>query len=420
MSRSRRTAWLAGGVAALGLFSFAEASGQEVTPPDSAAADSLAPGAAADSLTLEELEAKLMGELGAVDSTAAAPGGEPATPRTPATLLPDISVIADLLTDLSPDGSTIEEGDRFQLREIELGLQGSVDPYFRYDAFLAFHGEALEIEEGYATTLALPAGLQVKAGKFLLPFGKVNLTHRPELHTIDYPLYIQAYFGEEGLSSTGVRASWIGAPLGIFQELSLAATNGAEPHAREEGEEEPEEDERAGEAKDLFDDLADRLWVAHLKNSFDLTPASNLEVGASWGTSATDDPERARTTLWGLDAIWRWKPLALARYRSVILQAEAAWREQPGPAEERFGAFVFGQVQLTPRVHLGGRYDVLEPPDPEAGTVHAGQAVLRYFPTEFSQLRLAYERQAPEGEDAIDRLLFQLTFALGPHRPHAY
>jgi hypothetical protein len=395
-----------------------EARGQEVTPPDSAAADSLAAEATADSLSLEEIEAKLMGELGAPDTAAVGQAAAPATTSTQASLLPDISVIADLLTDLSPDGSTIAEGDRFQLREIELGFQGSVDPYFRYDAFLGVHAEEFEIEEGYATTLALPADLQVKAGKFHLPFGKVNLTHRPELHTIDYPLYIQLYFGEEGLSSTGIWASWIGAPLGFFQELSLAATNGVEEHAHEEGEEEPEEE--TAEGKDLFDDLADRLWVAHFKNSIDLTSASNLEVGASWTSSATDDPQRVRTTLWGLDAIWRWKPLAMAKYRSAIVQAEAAWRDEPGPVEERFGAFVFGQYQLTRRIHVGGRYDVVEPAEVEAGTVHAGQAVLRYFPTEFSQLRLAYERQAPEGEDAIDRIIFQLTFVLGPHRPHAF
>lgn len=409
---------MAGCAASLGLFGFDEAGGQEVTPSDSAAADSLAAEATPDTLSLEEIEAKLMGELGAVDSAAVGEAAAPATTSTQASLLPDISVIADLLTDLSPDGSTIAEGDRFQLREIELGFQGSVDPYFRYDAFLGVHPEEFEIEEGYATTLALPADLQIKAGKFHLPFGKVNLTHRPELQTIDYPLYIQSYFGEEGLSSTGIWASWIGAPLGFFQELSLAATNGVEKHAHEEAAEEPEEE--TAEGKDLFDDLADRLWVAHFKNSIDLTSASNLELGASWMSSATDDPERVRTTLWGLDAIWRWKPLAMAKYRSAILQAEAAWRNEPGPPKERFGAFVFGQYQLTRRVYLGGRYDVVEPAEVEAGIVHAGQAVLRYFPTEFSQLRLAYERQAPEDEDAIDRILFQLTFALGPHRPHAF
>lgn len=418
MSRSRRTAWVVGNLVLLVLFAFAEAHAQEHVPPDSAAADSLRDAAAPDSLSLEELEAKLMGELGEVDTTAARGADAPAAAATQATLLPDISVLADLLTDLSPDGSTLEEGDRFRLREIELAFQGSVDPYFRYDAFLGVHPEEFEIEEAYATTLALPAHLQVKAGRFLLPFGKVNLTHRPELHTIDYPLYIQSYFGEEGLASTGIWASWIGAPFGFFQELSLAATNGLEEHAHEEGEEEPEEE--TGEGKDLFDDLADRLWVAHLKNSIDLTSTSNLEVGASWTSSAADDPERVRTTLWGVDAIWRWKPLAMAKYRSAILQAEAAWRNEPGPVEERFGAFVFGQYQLTRRVYVGGRYDVVEPPEAEAGTVRAGQAILRYFPTEFSQLRLAYERQAPEDKDAIDRILFQLTFALGPHRPHAF
>jgi hypothetical protein len=110
----------------------------------------------------------------------------------------------------------------------------------------------------------------------------------------------------------------------------------------------------------------------------------------------------------------------MAKYRSAVLQAEAAWRDEPGPAEERFGAFIFGQYQLTRRFYVGGRYDVVEPPQAEVGTVHAGQAILRFFPTEFSQLRLAYERQAPEDEDAIHRVLLQLTCTLGPHRPHPF
>lgn len=415
MSRRHRIGGVAGSLASLLVLGAAQLRAQEIAPPDSAAGDSVAPAPAADSLSLEELEARLLGELGEIDSVPAAEPGP--SPGAQAGLLPDISLVADFLTDLSPEGSTLEDGDRFRLREIELAFQGSVDPYFRYDAFLGVHPEEVEIEEAYATTLALPASLQLKAGRFHLPFGKVNLTHRPELHTIDYPLYIQSYFGEEGLVATGIWGSWIGAPFGFFQELSLAATNGAEQHAHEE-EEEAEED--ADESKDLFDDLADRLWVAHLKNSIDLTPASNLELGASWGSSATDDPERVRTTFWGLDAIWRWKPLAMGKYRSVILQTEAAWRVEPGSAEERFGAFLFGQVQLTRRLHVGGRYDVVEMPEISAGTVHAGQGVLRFFPTEFSQLRLAYERQSPEDAEAVDRLLFQLTFALGPHRPHAY
>lgn len=366
--------------------------------------------------TLENIEARLLGELGEADSAAAAVA--PPSAQSQGTLNPDLSLIADFVIDLSPDGSTLEDGDRLRLREIEIGIQGAVDPYFRYDAFIAVEGEAVEIEEAYATTLALPAGLQVKLGRMLLPFGKVNLTHVPELDTIELPLVHQLWFGEEGLRSTGVWTSVLGAPLGFFQELSVLATNGAEVHGHDGEEDEDHAEDEAG--KSLGDDLADRLYVAHLKNSFDLTEAANLELGASWSTGAVDEPERSRTNLYGLDAIWRWKPPQRATYRSAILQAEVAWRNEAGTGETLAGGFVFGQWQLGRRTYLGARYDVVEPIEEGEGTLQAGQVLVRFFPTEFSQLRLGYERQVPDEGDAIDRILFQTTFGLGPHRPHPY
>ena len=138
------------------------------------------------------------------------------------------------------------------------------------------HGDGIEVEEGYVTTLAVPANLQARLGKFLLPFGKVNLTHRAELQMFDYPLVHREFFGEEGFSSTGVWGSWIGDPLGFYQELSIVGAEGMVAH--EHGEE--------SHGGSLADDLGDRLWLAHFKNSLDLTPASNLELGASWATSA--------------------------------------------------------------------------------------------------------------------------------------
>ncbi len=373
--------------------------------------------------SLAEIEARLMGELGAADS--AAPAAEPAAGGA-ATLNPDISLIADFLVDLSPDEATLEDGERYQVREVELGVQGAVDPYFRYDAFLGLHGDGIEIEEAYATTLALPASLQARLGKFLLPFGKVNLTHRAELQMFDYPLVHRAFFGEEGFSSTGLWGSWIGAPLGFFQELSIVGAEGMEAH--EHGEEEHAKEahaaspaqEEGAHGGSLGDDLADRLWLAHLKNSLDLTPASNLELGASWATAIVEEEDaRARTNVYGIDATWRWKPPQFAKYRSAILQVEAIWRDEAGPAETRSGGFAYAQWQLSRRWHVGARGDWVESLE-EEGTLRGGQLLLKWFPTEFSQLRLAYERQDPEEGDALDRLIFQTTFALGPHRPHAF
>jgi hypothetical protein len=394
-------------------------------------ADTTAAAAADTTDSLAEIEARLMDELGVADTTAAraapAPAATAARGGGAATLNPDISLIADFLVDLSPDEATLENGERYQLRELEIGVQGAVDPYFRYDAFLGLHGEGIEVEEGYVTTLALPASLQARLGKFLLPFGKVNLTHRAELQMFDYPLVHREFFGEEGFSSTGVWGSWIGAPLGFFQELSVVGAEGMEAHAHGEVEHaeethalSPAQEEEKSDGGSLGDDLADRLWLAHVKNSLDLTPASNLELGASWATAIVEEEEaQARTNVYGIDVTWRWKPPQFAKYRSAILQAEAIWRNEAGPPETRFGAFGYAQWQLSRRWYVGARGDWVEPPE-EAGTLRGGQLLVRWFPTEFSQLRLAYERQDPEEGDALDRLIFQTTFALGPHRPHAF
>lgn len=370
--------------------------------------------------SLEAIEARLLGELGAADSAA-----PPATRAAGASSLnPDLSLIADFLVDLSPDEGTLEEGERYQLREIEIGIQGAVDPYFRYDAFLGIHGDAIEVEEAYATTLALPASLQARLGRFLLPFGKVNLTHRPELQMFDLPLVHREFFGEEGFASSGAWGSWIGDPLGFYQELSIVGAEGIE--AEEHGEEEAhaltlaQDDGEESHGESLGDDLGDRLWLAHFKSSLDLSPASNLELGASWATAIVEEEEaRARVNVYGIDVTWRWKPPQFSKYSSAILQAEAIWRDEAGVGETKAGAFAFGQWQLSRRWYVGARGDWVEPPE-EEGSLKGGQLLIKWFPTEFSQLRLVYERQDPEAGEALDRLILQTTFALGPHRPHAY
>ena len=393
-----------------------------------AAQDTTAPQAADSADNLEAIEARLLGELGAADSAAPGPA-QGAQGGAAGSLNPDLSLIADFLVDLSPEEATLENDERYQLREVEIGIQGAVDPYFRYDAFLGIHGDGIEVEEAYATTLSLPASLQARLGKFLVPFGKVNLTHRPELQMFDYPLVHREFFGEEGFSSTGVWGSWIGAPLGFYQEVSIVGAEGMEAHAHGEEEHAEEETDPLSPAQEdgeeaggqsLADDLGDRLWLAHLKNSLDLTPASNLELGASWATAIVEEEEtRARTNLYGLDVTFRWKPPQFSKYRSAVLQAEAIWRDEAGIGETRAGGFAYGQWQLARRWYVGARADWVEPPEGE-GTLSGGQLLVKWFPTEFSQLRLAYERQDPEESEALDRLILQTTFALGPHRPHAY
>ena len=74
------------------------------------------------------------------------------------------------------------------LSEVEAAFQAVVDPYARADFFLSATPEGLEVEEGYITFTALPAGMLLKAGKMRAQFGKVNTMHTHMLPWADRPL----------------------------------------------------------------------------------------------------------------------------------------------------------------------------------------------------------------------------------------
>ncbi|HEX9167095.1 MAG TPA: hypothetical protein VF862_14375, partial [Gemmatimonadales bacterium] len=136
---------------------------------------------------------------------------------TNARLLPDLSVVGDLIFDLSPKGSTQESGKRFGVREIEVALQAAVDPYFRGDVYFGFSDdEGASIEQAFLTATALPWQLEARLGRFIVPFGKQNLTHRHDLHTLEYPYVIQQFLGAEGLKGTGGYLSKVFSPLGFY------------------------------------------------------------------------------------------------------------------------------------------------------------------------------------------------------------
>lgn len=380
----------------------------------------------------------------AVDTTRgrAVPGtAGPTNPR----LLPDISVVGDLTADASPDGPTQEDSTRFGVREVELAFQAAVDPYFRGDVFLGFNDvEGVGVEQAYLTATSLPAALEARLGRFLMPVGKQNTTHRHDLHTLEYPYALQRFLGPEGLKGTGVWLSRVFAPFGFYQEVLLAAVDGVgEADATLSGVERPNRS------------LGGLGYSARLRNYWDVSEATNLELSASAVTSRRLQPLSdvvdvagqpvnavlARQSLIGGDFTFRWRPLQQGLYKSFILQAEllhqmnerstSIARRIPvdpvtgaptyaGPDRDFTGGYVFGRYQLTRRLYLGARYDRLEDPEADGGTLNAGSGYLEWFPSEFSKLLAMYERRTLVDGPGENRILFQAAFALGPHRPHPF
>ena len=389
----------------------------------------------ADSIAVvRELE-RLQREPRAQTTGQQQPGqGGPTNPR----LLPDISAVGDLVGDLSPKGSTQEDGDRFSVREVEVALQAAVDPFFRGDVFLGISDlEKISIEQAYLTATSLPWGLEVRLGRYLMPVGKQNTTHRHDLHTVDYPYVVQRFLGDEGLKGTGIYAARIFAPFGFYQEVILTAVD------------------RFGEAPDglstiepVNKKLSGLGYSARLRNYWDLNEASNIELSFSGITGKREQPvlggdpalaTGARQSVIGSDFTYRWRPLQQGLYKSFILQAEfmrqlnernpdlelpgdvsAGGLSYGGPDRDFSGAYVFARYQVTRRGYIGARFDTFQDEAAAGRTTTAGSGYLEYFPSEFSKLVAGYERYSPAEGSATNRILLQASFALGPHKPHPF
>jgi len=376
-----------------------------------------------------------------LEAAAAAPSTPSQQGQSSARMLPDISAVGDLLADLSPDRSTQEDASRFMVREVELAFQAAVDPFFRGDVYLGVSdAEGAAIEQAFLTTTALPWSLQLRLGRFLLPFGKENTTHRHDLHTLEYPYVLQRFLGPEGFKGTGVEASRINAPFGFYQELLVTVVNDLAGEA--EAELHPLEP-----ANRRLDGLG---YSARFRNYWDFSSATNLELSFSAATGRVpvsldrelDDVNavNARRSLLGADLTFRWRPLQQGLYRSFLLQtevlhqlnqrhpgipAELADAGLAGPQRDYTGAYVLARWQLTRRAFLGGRADWLQDPeltgpDGATRTLRAGSLYWEFYPSEFSKLNVGFERLLRAGSDPVNRLLAQATFALGPHRPHPF
>src|SRR5439155_5152295 len=80
----------------------------------------------------------------------------------------------------------------------------------------------VNLQAGYVTFPALPAGLISKAGKMRSAFGKVNTLHNPVLPWVDRPLVTTSLVGgEDGIDDAGFSLQRIlSAPKGIFLEAT--------------------------------------------------------------------------------------------------------------------------------------------------------------------------------------------------------
>jgi hypothetical protein len=364
-----------------------------------------APPEEGEALTAEQVAA----ELGLPGEGEPAAGGVPPPPpvaaQSPSYFNPAMSLVGNVVA-VAGDDNPAEPARAIELRESELSLQAAIDPYARADLFLAFGSEGVEVEEGFVTFTDLPGDVLVRAGKMRVAFGKTNPLHRHVLPWVDTPLpLVNLLGGDEGWAGTGVSvARLIPLPGDTFSEATLQVLD--------------------GEAEGLFEPerRSDLSYALRYRVFRDLTEATNLDLGISWGRGPNGSFAGADTTLAGFDATLRWKPLRTALYRSFILRAEAirSRREQPSGAQEALGWFLAADHQLARRWFLGGRYESAERADDAALRDRGQSLALTFKPSEFSLLRGQLRRRRYADLGTADELLLQLQFAIGAHAAHPF
>ncbi len=348
----------------------------------------------------------------------------------------------------------------FNLREVEIAASATIDPYFDGVVMLAIGDGELEVEEAFVVTRALPAGLTVKAGKFLSDIGYLNKRHPHAWLFVDRPLMSEALFGDHGLQETGLQLVWVPATP-FYTRIGIESLQGENEMLAAQ----VEEAEAVEGTPRLFEDRSGpRMLTVFAKAAPDLGYDHALQAGVFAGRSSSHQESIEEAThyidfdgdaqFWGADLVYKYDAGGDAGRGSVVVQGEYARRKRTldtqeiffiadegflpgeGSAIERFretqdGFYLQAAYGIAARWSAGIRLDAVG--GVNETTLDGGEswgsskrytAMVAWMPTEFSRLRLQVSRgdfAVEDGErESFNQFFVQWQMSLGAHGAHAF
>ncbi len=350
-----------------------------------------------DSVLLKQIEKQL---------NSSQPPPPPVQMRTSPTTLPDISVVGDFQASYK---NNVKRNFDAGINEAELALQSVVDPYARADFFFTVGKDpvtgkfSLDLEEGYLTTLSLPAHLQLKAGKFKSAMGRINPVHSHALPFISLPNAYENYFGE-GINDEGVSLSWLVPNSLFYQELVVQFTDGPIDN--------PSFSRSVGNTY---------LELLHLKNFFELSANATLELGFSGitGHNFLD----LRTNIAAMDLTYKWKPVQFNTYQSFTWQSEAYFSNANilnDKVVNSFGMYSFINFQFSRRMFFTGMYSYSNKPYSSGTVENSYSATIGWYATEFQKLEIEGKMTTSNMDKEQNQILLRWIFVIGTHGAHQY
>jgi hypothetical protein len=327
----------------------------------------------------------------------------------------------------------------FSLGETEIVAEANVDDLFHAWVTLAIADDGIGVEEAYVNTLSLPEGLVLKLGRFFSDIGYQNRQHAHAWEFVDAPLVYRALLGGK-IGDDGAQLRWI-APLPVFVDVGVELFRGAAFPG----------------GGDRRDGVPGKTVFAHLGD--DLGPSWSYRLGASYFATSSEDRRSGedvetsftgRSRIAGADLVAKWAPNGNAKQRHAVLQAEFFRRTERGELVfdpdgsadasaydgRQWGFYVQGVYQFIPQWRVGARYDRVQADNdldnPAAGTSlelladdgddpQRWSAMVDWSHSEFSRVRLQYNRDESRPDDEVDHQVFlQYIFSLGSHPAHSF
>jgi hypothetical protein len=349
---------------------------------------------------------------------------------------PDISLIGTFNTSMNfIKGSPAYGKLNFENPSMELFFDGYLNPYARATANIAYEGGEFGVEELYANIVrGLPLDIQIKAGKYLVGFGKLNTVHPHAWAFINRPLFHQVFFSPDGFNDVGVDFNFLlptgdiftGIDLGIFKGNSML----------------PFQDS-------LFADRGiSPIFVGRLGSFIPVGDFTNIEVGISnsFGTYAKTlvlpgQQGKALGYIYtGFDFKYKYVPDS---YTALTIQGEGlmdhrdVFRQNSTKKITNFGAFAYIDYKFNKLFSTGVKYDYTDGiADNQPGFAALAnddknhtqgiEAWFSYYPVEeTSVLRLDFQHLMFKYADGINRnsentVTLQFLFSLGPHKAHPF
>lgn len=317
-------------------------------------------------------------------------------------------------------------------------IAGNIDDLFAGRATAALHSHEgsieLELEEAFIETRTLPAGLSLRAGRFLSQIGYLNEQHPHADDFVDRPLPYRAFLGSHYFDD-GARMNWV-APTPVYLRLGLEVFNGSKLVSS--AQESPAVGAFALSAKTGADWGLEHSWqvgLSYLRNRVDPTgDEADDEHDHDHHDEGDDHGHGVQFNgrdLWIVDAVWKWAPNGNNRDRQLRLSTEYVRVNEPSrfATDDNYheGWYVSAVYRFAPQWEAGIRHGELKVQEPHGDHFHRGrlretEAMIAWKRSHFSALRLQWTRQRDLGgfPEAGNAVMLQYVMSLGGHGAHTY